>query len=232
MIRTIVTVLSFTVWNIMDLFSTKLIFDRFYVLGESKKRDYRYIWILYSFAVTYVYCLMKLHRPGIACNIFFFLFYLRMVPLVWSAYGGRVKIPAIVFFYEEAEAVVSSTLTIVVITSISGESMGLSAWIDDMFASLIAVVFFVILRALLYMKHKGTQLWMADLSVWEYILLIAAIFFTGNVETAVWRGDNSVQDRAFVTILMALVLVMALRLIFVNNKNFSMENLLETLRRQ
>ena len=70
MIRTIVTLIAFNLWNIADLFSTRLIFDKFYVLGESKQRQYRYIWVIYSIVVTYVYCMTKIYRPGIICNIF------------------------------------------------------------------------------------------------------------------------------------------------------------------
>ena len=104
MIRTIVTLIAFNLWNIADLCSTRLIFDKFYGLGESKQRQYRYIWVIYSFVVTYVYCMTKIYRPGIICNIFVFLFYLRMVAFVWSACGMKARVPAIIFFYEEADS--------------------------------------------------------------------------------------------------------------------------------
>lgn len=231
MMQTVFTIIAFSVWNAMDFFSTRIIFDSFYVLGESKRRNYRYLWLIYSFAVTYIYCLTKLYRPGIICNIFFFLFYLRMVPLVWSAYGPVMKVLFIVFFYEEMEAVVSGTITRA-FADIIGNSAGMTSWLDDMLVSVISVVFFVLLCILQYMRHRRLRLWMANLSMWEYIILIAAIFFAGNVESGVWLRDESAQDRIFVMILMALVLLMTLKLIFVNNKNFTMENLVETLKNQ
>lgn len=231
MMKTVITIIAFSVWNVMDFFSTRIIFDSFYALGESKRRNYRYFWLIYSFAVTYIYCLTKLYRPGIICNIFFFLFYLRMVPLVWSAYGPVIKVPAIILFYEEMEAVVSNAITLA-FTEMTGNSAGMMSWLDDMLASAISVVFFVLLCILQYMKQRRLRLWMADLSISEYIILIAAIFFAGNVESGVWLRDESAQDRIFVMILMALVLVMTLRLIFVNNKNFTMKNLVGTLKNQ
>lgn len=130
MMQTVITIIAFSVWNVMDFFSTRIIFDSFYALGESKRRNYRYFWLIYSFAVTYIYCLTKLYRPGIICNIFFFLFYLRMVPLVWSAYGPVIKVPAIILFYEEMEAVVSNAITLA-FTEMTGNSAGMMSWLDD-----------------------------------------------------------------------------------------------------
>lgn len=232
MIRTIVTLIAFNLWNIADLFSTKMIFDKFYVLGESKKRNYRYVWVIYSFAVTYVYCMTKMYIPGIICNIFFFLFYLRMAPFVWSAYGMKARVPAIIFFYEEAEAVISSTVTIVIVYTAEIEHVS-DAWIDDMTAAMSAVAFWVILSVLQYLRrNRGVKIWFANLSVPEYLLLIAAIFFAGNIETVIWFGDYSTQGKVSVMILMALILAMSFRLIFVNEKYFTMENLTRTLSRQ
>lgn len=232
MIRTIVTLIAFSIWNIADLFSTKMIFDKFYVLGESKKRNYRYVWVIYSFAVTYVYCMTKMYIPGIICNIFFFLFYLRMAPFVWSAYGMKARVPAIIFFYEEAEAVISSTVTIVIVYTAEIEHVS-DAWIDDMTAAMSAVAFWVILSVLQYLRrNRGVKIWFANLSVPEYLLLIAAIFFAGNIETVIWFGDYSTQGKVSVMILMALILAMSFRLIFVNEKYFTMENLTRTLSRQ
>lgn len=232
MIRTIVTLIAFNLWNIADLFSTRLIFDKFYVLGESKQRQYRYIWVIYSFVVTYVYCMTKIYRPGIICNIFFFLFYLRMVPFVWSAYGMKARVPAIIFFYEEAEAVISSTVTIIIIYAAKID-YSFHSWIEDMLATLSAVLFLVILLILQYLRrNRGLKIWFANLSVPEYLMLTAAIFFAGNLETAIWFGDYSTQSKVFVMILMALVLTMSFRLIFVNEKYFTMENLTRTLSRQ
>ncbi|MCI6649472.1 MAG: GHKL domain-containing protein [Lachnospiraceae bacterium] len=231
MIRTTITIIAFGIWNVMDFFNIRAVFDSFYILGESKKQGYRYFWLAYSFAVTYVYCCTKMYGPSIICNIFFFLFYLRMVPLIWSAYGFKIKIPAIVFFYGEMEAVVSSSITLV-IANVAKFDWGTRSWIDDMLASLTSVLFFAVLSILKYMRQGRFRLWLANLSIWEYIILIGAIFFAGNIESVIWQMDYSLQSRIFAMILMTLVLMITLRLLFVNKKNFKMENLITVLERQ
>ena len=101
MIRTIVTLIAFNLWNIADLFSTRLIFDKFYVLGESKQRQYRYIWVIYSIVVTYVYCMTKIYRPGIICNTFITVInkrmsaYMRKLFLFFLSQNGSICVVGI-----------------------------------------------------------------------------------------------------------------------------------------
>lgn len=232
MMKTIIMFIIFTIWAVADLSGLRMAFDGFLVLGKSKRRSYGKIWLLYYFAVTYAYCYVKLFGPRTLYDVLFFLFYLKAVPIVWSAYGVNIKVPFIVFLYDELEAVISSATTLVIVFGFR-EGISEYTWIDDMVASSISVCFFAIMYALLYLRKKQiVDIGLANLSVWKYFLLIMAIFCAGNLETASWYSKYDIRSRIYSVLVMLMVLIMTTLILFINRKNYSMGNVIDILNRQ
>lgn len=230
--RTIITLIFFSIWSIADLCSMRILFDRFLILGKERRHRYRYIWLLYYFAVTYIYCMAKLYSVPILAAIFFFLFYFRAVPLLWSGYGVGTKIPAIFFFYEEAEAVISSTFTLIMVF-IAGIKVYDHRWIDDIVAAVTAVIFAVLLSVVASLRENRLfSIGLGNLSTWKYIFLAAAVFFTGNLESSVWYADEGSGRRLFSILVMILVLILTGMVIFINRNNYTLENVIGIMNRQ
>lgn len=134
----------FTVWGILDFFNIIMIFEKFFIMEEPKDKKYRYLWIIYYIVVTYIYCIFKINEIRIPEIIFYLLFYFRIVPLLWSRYGIKAKIPVVVIFYEEIEAVISTNMSILVAWLFR---TGIDyLWLDDVFATVAALVFLSCLR--------------------------------------------------------------------------------------
>lgn len=233
----IIALIFYTVWGIADLWGLRVIFDKFQVLRRARKHNYNYFWVVYYFVITFIYCIVKYYpvhtmAVNLAVDILFFAFYLRVVPFIWSAYGINAKAPAVVFFYEECEAVISSSLTLMAVNAL-GVSLEMHTLIDDSFMAIISVAFALILYVLLYCKRNQLiDIGLADLSVWNYIALIALIFCTGNLETVVWYRTDSIRGRVYVTLVMLLVLVLTIMYIFINERNFSLGNVIGVLKQQ
>lgn len=232
MLRTMITLAAFLVWNIADYFGIRLIFEHLYISGILERKRYRYFWLPYSFAVSALYCISKMYFPGIICNILFVLFYTRMVPFIWSGYGISIKSMAFICLYEEIEAVFSMSGTIALAKSLK-LPYGMHIWLDDMLASAVAVVLLLLILFLTHLKeNKGLRIWLSDLKTWEYLMLILAIWFAGTIESSIWFGSSGDQLRIFSAILLLLVFAMAFDFIFVNFKNYVMKSLVDLLDNQ
>lgn len=81
-------------------------------------------------------------------------------------------------------------------------------------------IFAVVLRILFYFRGSASlSIGLADLSVWQYLIMIALIFCTGNLETRIWYSTNNMQGRVYVTIVMILVLSISGMNVFINVQN-------------
>ena len=227
----------FTVWAIADLLGFRLIFDRFLILWRQKKKGYNYLWLILYFFITYIYCIVKYypnpdHVINVIYNFVFFIFYLKAVPFIWSAYGINAKVPVIVFFCEEAVAVISSSLALISVF-VFGADTGTSSIIDDSFAALTAMIFFLILLLFVYLrKNHLSHIGLADLPIPVYIVMIILIFCTGNLENAVWYKSGDTRADVYSVIVMIFVLIICAMVIFINKQNFSMENMISVLNNQ
>ncbi len=229
----IVAILAiFTIWGILDFFNIIMIFDKFFIMEKPKDKTYRYLWIIYYIVVTYIYCIFKINGIRIPEIIFYVMFYLRIVPLLWSRYGIKAKIPVIVIFYEEIEAVISTNMCILVVWLFRSGIDYL--WLDDVFATVAALFFFILFKTVLYFrKSKRFNIWFANLPVKEYILLILTVYVLGNTESVIcFSVDYESYIKIIIVLLMVLVLMLIGRIILINERNYTMGNVIGILEEQ
>lgn len=187
------------------------------------------LWIVYYYIITYAYCIAKLSPFTLPASILYFFFYFRAVPFLWYRYGMDSHIPAIVFLFEEAEAVISSTLTIVAVFIFHAPKSA-HIWIDDILAAVSSIVFAIALSAITYVRKSHiANIGLAELSLWKYFILIAAVYFTGNLENSLWYGNGDIRGRVCSMIAMVFVLLLTGLVIFVNGRSYSMEAMMSVL---
>lgn len=228
-VRIIWILIFFTIWGIADYFSFYFIFDR--IINLQKRPDYHfnYFWAVVYFAINYAYCLTKFLGMMAVANILYFLFYFKAVPLLWHRYGIKGRIPAIVFFFEEEEAVISSTLAIIAVYA-CGAPVADHLWINDCLTAVTAVIFSLGLGVIIYFRKAHiSDIGFADLPLWKYIILIAAVYFSGSLESSIWYGNGNIKSRICSIAALLLVLIMTGMVIFVNSRNYTMEGLLSVL---
>ena len=134
----------FSVWGMFDLYNIKTIFDKFFILDKPKKTSYRSIWVIYYFVVTYGYCICKLHEIKILGIIFYFLYFTRIIPFIWSGYGICAKVPVLVLVYEEIEALISTNISIFLLFIFKFSHVPF--WMDDVLNSVVAILFFILIN--------------------------------------------------------------------------------------
>ncbi len=222
----------FVVWGISDYFSIKIAFDEFFIIENSKNKDYKYIWLVYYILVSCVYCISKYMNISSLFVVFYFLYYMRMVPFLWSKYGVKIKVPIVVFFYEEIQAVFSSNITIL-LCKISDDYKN-KFLIDDFCVTIVSVIFLIILLILLYFRRSRTlNIWFANLTVIEYIHLVIIIYILGNIEALICLGDwYNTFIQASIVILTFLIIMLIVRIMVVHQHNYSMANTIDILEEQ
>lgn len=164
--------------------------------------------------------------------VFYFLYYMRMVPFLWSKYGVKIKVPIVVFFYEEIQAVFSSNITIL-LCKISDDYKN-KFLIDDFYVTIVSVIFLIILLILLYFRRSRTlNIWFANLTVIEYIHLVIIIYILGNIEALICLGDEyNTFIQASIVILTFLIIMLIVRIMVVHQHNYSMANTIDILEEQ
>jgi hypothetical protein len=222
----------FTVWGIVDYFNVRLAFDEFFVMEKPKGKNYNYIWLIYYFLITYLFCISKYMNISVLVIITYCLYYLRIVPFLWSQYGIRVKIPVVVLFYEEIESILSSNIA-VLIWKVSGKYKN-EFLIEDFCTALVAVFFLVLFALLLYFRrNRVLNIWFANLTVKEYIHFIIIIYILGNIEIAICLNpEYRILMRILVVILTFLIIILIARIIIVYEHNYSMGNVIGILEEQ
>ncbi|MDY6351419.1 MAG: GHKL domain-containing protein [Lachnospiraceae bacterium] len=227
-----ITIGMFIVWGIFDFLGQNKLFDEFDFLGKTEKKPSDIVWIVYYFLVTIIFCYSKYQRFNPGYNITYFLYYLRMVPLLWNRNGIRARSVAITFFYEEIEAVIASSLAIIVV--LSGKTGIIPQVIDDVFAMLTSVMLYILIRILCYLKSsRRISIWLADVSVTDYIIMIIMVYLIGSFETDVCLGYHTIEHTRFIAILaMAFALVICLRIIFISEQKLSMSRVLNVMNAQ
>ena len=229
MAELMIALVVFTVWAIVDYFNIIVVFDNFFVIGNSKHKSYKYIWLIYYFAVTYVYCISKYTNMTGIYFISYFFYYLRIVPFLWSKYGTKIKIPFIVFFYEEMEAFLSVNVSLFFMKITNGN------WdfflVDDLCATMVATLFLVTFLLLLFFRRgEWLNIWFANLSVKKYILLIVTIYLLGNLETVICENPaNGSFVKILVGVIAFLISIIIGQVIIINERNYTKENIIGIL---
>lgn len=225
----IITFIVYTIWGICDFLTQKAFFDEFDILGIPKKHTYRCVWAVYYFTVTYLYWFSKYQGYRVVFNCTYFAYYLRIVPFIWSAFGFNLKVPAISFFYEQVEAVLASSLAIVSILVLNSKAS--PGFLDDFFASVVSLFFLIFIKVLSRLnRRKVLESCMADLSFWDYLLMIVVIYMVGSFETDVCLGYHSIMHTRAVSVLaMILVILVCGRLIIINEQKLSHSKVIKLL---
>lgn len=233
----------FTIWGIADYFNSRLIFDKFHRICSGEGRDYHYGWLIYCVLAVYAYGIFRhMVFPETQSIVWKFIYvmlylmyYLRMVPFLWSKYGVSTRIPVVYFFYELVSSALSSNIAIIVseFYTLHLEKHLLSDLMECVAALLVCGLLTILY---LYKHSKKINIWFASLATWEYILIILSLFLMGNLETIVFRETDlsNVQGplKVMTMLSMFFILFLMMRVILVKERNTSMEVVIHVLKEQ
>ena len=229
MIKFIYVLIIFTIWAIVDYVNVRVVFEKFFVMEKPTGKNYKYVWILYYIVITYLFCISKYNNITVFYFITYFLYYLRIVPFLWSKYGVNIKIAIFIIFYEEMEALISSNISII-IYRLSKSSIN-EYLLDDLYATVAAVIFLItFLLVLHFRKSRMLDIWFANLTIREYLLLILTIYILGNIESEICLGEGySSLMRILILALTLLTCIIITNVIIIKERNYSMDNIIAIL---
>lgn len=239
----LIAVVGYTIWGIVDYINSRLIFDKFHKIESQKNREYNYFWMIYYVLITYAYCTIKHLIPNdtqnmiysIAYILSYLLFYLRMVPFLWSKYGVSIRIPAIYLFYEVFVSVLSMNISVIIFNFSMIEQDVLL--VDDLLEMVGAVVVCIVLSILYYLKHsKKLNIWLISMTTGEYGLMILTLYTVGSLETILYKANSfghwSNILKALISIAMFSIMFLLMRMILNKGEMTSMEVIISILEEQ
>lgn len=229
MIKLIYAIIIFTVWGIVDYVNVRLVFEKFFLMEKPSGKSYNYIWILYYILITYLFCISKYNNITVLYFVTYFLYYLRIVPFIWSKYGVNAKIAIFIVFYEEMEALISSNI-LIIIYRLTKSSIN-EHLLDDFCAAVVAVIFLIVFALILhFQKNQMLDIWFANLTIKEYLLLILTIYVLGNIESEICLGKSYSSLMCILIIVLALLTcIIIIRIIIIKERNYSMDNVIAIL---
>lgn len=229
MTELMIALIVFTVWAMVDYFNVKLVFEHFLLIGKPKHKNYKYFWIVYYFVLTYIYCISKYTNMTVLYFVSYIFYYLRIVPFLWSKYGIRIKIPFVVFFYEEVKAFISINISLLFMKVTNGNWDFLL--VDDLCTTMVTIFFLITFFILLYFRRGGwLNIWFTNLSVKKYILLIVTIYLLGNLETVICESTvNGPFVKILVVVTALLISIIIGQVIIINERNYTKENIIGVL---
>lgn len=232
MIKFVYVLIIFTIWGIVDYINIKMVFEKFFVMEKPTGKNYRYIWILYYIVITYLFCISKYNNITGFYFITYFLYYLRIVPFLWSKYGVNIKIAIFIIFYEEMEALISSNISII-IYRLSKNNIN-EYLLDDLYAMFAAVIFLITFLLILHFrKNRILDIWFANLTIREYLLLILTIYILGNIESEICLGEGYSSFMRILTLALTLLIcIIIINSIIIKERNYSMDNVIAILEEQ
>lgn len=232
MIKLIYVLIIFTIWGIVDYVNVRLVFEKFFIMENPDRKKYKYGWLLYYIAITYLFCMSKYNNITEIYFVTYFLYYIRIVPFLWSKYGMNLKIAIFIIFYEEMEALISSNISIIIF-ALSKNSIN-QYLLDDLYAMVAAVIFLITFLLILHFrKSRMLDIWFANLTIREYLLLILTIYILGNIESEICLGEGySSLMRVLMLTLTLLTCIIIIRVIIIKEKNYSMDNIIAILGEQ
>ena len=221
----------YVVWGLFDFLNISLVFKRFIQIDKPTRKDYNYLWLIYYVLITVLYCLSIYRFQEIYVLILFFPYYFRAVPLVWSKYGINKKIPFTIFLYEEIAATVSSNINIL-IKFIFGKDFNYKL-VDDICVTFVVIAFYMVFITLKHMgRTRKLNIWFANLSIKEYVVMMIAMFSLGNLEALICLDGEFIPSLYSLLIIVGIIclIVMICNSIFVSERSKLLENNMDTLR--
>lgn len=229
----------YVLWSLFDLANLRMIFHDI----SEKREDVRHRtgWVIFYLATAVTFCLFKnfdtvilgkMLVDNIQQEIFYLLFYLRIIPVLMTEYHFRASDTLSILVYKETEALVA--MTIITLTYRGCVNI----WFKDFLLLLIAVVFYLAIVLMRQLRKRGEiHLYFVKIPAVEAILLIAIAMVIMSIESGIFMGygygifNLSWVETSLVPVVVLVVLVICFIIVsfITRNRYFSMDKVINIL---
>lgn len=188
------------------------------------------IWIVFYVICTLLYRPVCYYGSRFLVLIMLALYFIRIVPFLWSRYGWNPSFVIIVMFYTNIIDGITQNIRLIFMknTSVGGY---LNAEADISITITEIVVFCVLMGLIILRRVNVVKIYFTKLTNIEYIILFFTNLFYGVLELAIFKSslvDDTMRKLSIITFLCLMVLIM--HIIMVREENTSMNNMIGNLK--
>lgn len=232
----------YLIWGVSDLFNLRSICDSLYE-KINRKSEYRIAWMIYFLVITAAFCLFKNYDTKVLRKtlldtyeqeVFYLLFYVRLLPMLIFRYGWRIRAFITLLLYKES-------ITVITISAIYIYPRPLdNIWAKDGISLIVSVVFLALVKISDRLKSEGRgHHYFMDLEPFDAVLILMISLVIRSIESGLLIGEEGygifpisvIYDSYLpVKVLLLLVLILIIRTIVSSKRRLSMENVVVLLR--
>ena len=224
----------YTVWTLLDYVNLFLIYDKFLTIERKPLKRGRFLWIAWMFLISYIYGLQSadiMYNKTIFWPLYL-LYYMKIIPVLWSYFVARKKDFVLVLFYQLLVAMMSQGIVLFLESVFDGIFYGLFVFdLCEVFANVCITLFLSIL--LLARKNNILKIYFGDLSVFQYIVFCIVLFVAGLLEADVtMQYPNEVLLKVLSVGNVAMVCFMICQIILVRESETRKKKVIDVLDEQ
>ncbi len=231
MAKLMVLIIAFIMSEIADFYNYNFIFDRFIGVKVRKTGKISLLGIgIYVFLATTFFVVLYT-RNIIAYKSVFFLYYLRLVPFLWFKYGAGLKIPVVILLFEQYRAFVALNSSLLLLYLSKAKIS--DYWLYELISSVLTIIFFILIHIDGFQRKINFKIWFANLSVIQYLLVVATLFVQGKMEVIICQSDRiSLDIKKYAVVTCILVFALSLNLIIMREEKLFVESTVDVLKEQ
>lgn len=215
------------IWGLFDFLNIYLIYRFFFQIETISINRNSIILLSIYFIINVVYTvLISFNISGTIIILMYLLFYIKGALIVIALFQKTSNIIIKVFFYQLIIATLGQNIDYLFFKPYYLDTnLILRSNVRDM---IITIVFFVILLIFVQLKKTNiVNIYFAELSFKDYIILCGVIYTLGVAECFILSNkDIHNSIRIVFIILLVLVYVLVVQMIVVNEKNFTINSAL------
>ncbi|SFC01930.1 sensor histidine kinase [Butyrivibrio sp. YAB3001] len=224
--------LLYTLRAIFCFMNFGIVFDYNFAFIKNKWKNSDLIWIIFYVFTTY-WCrfMIELGQDANAVVVFlaYGLFFVRIIPFIWTQYGVKFKFIIMVLFYEGiTEIFANPLLHIIDFGDVFGGNRLLKF---DVFVTFVEGAIFLFLMILLaFRKIKLLNTCFTNLTTFEYVVLFAVYYVYGLVEDEILKSPDYPASLKNLSIIAHVLLsVLIIHTILIRKQNVSMTTIIGNL---
>ena len=220
----------YTVRAVLGFANYWIVFEKMFDFPKRKWKNINGIWIIFYVICTLLYRPVCDYAWGFLILIMIALYFIRIVPFLWSKYGWNPSFVIIVMFYTNVIDGIAQNIRFVFMNNIS--IGGYSSLEADISITITEILVFCVLMSLIIFKRVNlVKIYFTKLTNIEYIILFLTNLFYGLLELAIFKSsivDDTIRKLSIITFLFLIVLIT--HIIMVREENTSMNNMIGNLK--
>lgn len=207
-----------------------IVFEKMFDFPKRKWKKTSCIWIIFYVICTLLYRPVISYGPRSLFWIVMFLYFIRIIPFLWTRYGLNPSFLVIVLFYGNIVDCIAQNIRFIFMNNMSiGGYKNLEA---DISVTITEIMICCLLMILMLLKRVNSiKICFTKLTIAEYIILFLVNFFYEVLEVAIFEESIvNHQMRCLSVITFVLLMILIMHIIMVRKENTSMNNMIGNLK--